>query len=55
MNQVGYDLFVPGNHEFDYGMDRMQELMKNLKAKVLSSNFTDLQAKQAWCTIRIPS
>lgn len=46
MNQVGYDIFVPGNHEFDYGMDRMQELMKNLNAKVISSNFTDLKAKK---------
>lgn len=46
MNQVGYDIFVPGNHEFDYGMDRMQELMKNFDAKVISSNFTDLNAKK---------
>ena len=22
MNAVGYDLAVPGNHEYDYGMDR---------------------------------
>ena len=21
MNFVGYDLAIPGNHEFDYGMD----------------------------------
>lgn len=46
MNQVGYDIFVPGNHEFDYGMDRMQELMENLDAKVISSNFTDLQKNE---------
>lgn len=46
MNQVGYDIFVPGNHEFDYGMDRMQQLMKNLKSKVISSNFTDLKTKK---------
>ncbi len=46
MNQVGYDIFVPGNHEFDYGMDRMQELMKKLDAKVISSNFTDLRTKK---------
>ena len=46
MNQVGYDIFVPGNHEFDYGIDRMQELMENLDAKVISSNFTDLKAKK---------
>ena len=22
MNQAGYELAIPGNHEFDYGMDR---------------------------------
>ena len=46
MNQVGYDIAIPGNHEFDYGMDRMQELMKNLNAKVISSNFTDLRSNK---------
>lgn len=46
MNKVGYDIFVPGNHEFDYGMDRMQELMKKLDAKVISSNFTDLRTNK---------
>ncbi len=46
MNQVGYDIVVPGNHEFDYGMDRMLELMKKLDAKVISSNFTDLRTKK---------
>ncbi len=46
MNQVGYDVFVPGNHEFDYGMGRMQELMKKLDAKVISSNFSDLRTKK---------
>lgn len=42
MNQVGYDIFVPGNHEFDYGMARMQELMEGLDATVVSSNFKSL-------------
>ena len=46
MNQVGYTLFVPGNHEFDYGMARMQELMGQMKAKVISSNFTDLKTNK---------
>ena len=47
--QVGYDVFVPGNHEFDYGMDRMQFLMKELTdhgIDVVSSNFTDLESNQ---------
>jgi 2',3'-cyclic-nucleotide 2'-phosphodiesterase (5'-nucleotidase family) len=26
MNQLGYDVAVPGNHEFDYGMERFLEL-----------------------------
>ena len=26
MNVVGYDIAIPGNHEFDYGMDRFLEL-----------------------------
>ena len=46
MNQVGYDIFVPGNHEFDYGMERMLELMENLDAKVISCNFTDLKSNK---------
>jgi 2',3'-cyclic-nucleotide 2'-phosphodiesterase (5'-nucleotidase family) len=46
MNQVGYEIFVPGNHEFDYGMERMLELMGNLDAKVISSNFTDLKTNK---------
>ncbi len=26
MNAVGYDIATPGNHEFDYGMERFLEL-----------------------------
>ncbi len=26
MNAMGYDAAIPGNHEFDYGMDRFLEL-----------------------------
>jgi 2',3'-cyclic-nucleotide 2'-phosphodiesterase (5'-nucleotidase family) len=42
MNEVGYDIFVPGNHEFDYGMARMLELMGMMNAAVLSCNFISL-------------
>lgn len=28
MNTVKYDIAIPGNHEFDYGMDRFMELTK---------------------------
>ena len=46
MNEVGYDIMVPGNHEFDYGMARMMELMDRLDATVLSSNFMDLTTSE---------
>ncbi len=52
MNEIGYDIFVPGNHEFDYGMARMRQLLgvdaaggaEQLEADVISSNFIDLGA-----------
>ena len=43
MNALGYDIFVPGNHEFDYGMKRMLTLMEEMDAQVLSCNFIDLK------------
>ena len=46
MNAVGYDIMVPGNHEYDYGMERMLELMGMLDAAVISSNFVDLTTNE---------
>ncbi len=46
MNEVGYDIMVPGNHEFDYGMERMLELMGMLDASVISSNFIELATNE---------
>ena len=28
MNQVGYDLAIPGNHEFDFGMDQFLDIVR---------------------------
>ena len=39
MNAVGYDLAIPGNHEFDYGMDRFLELTGKANFPYLSCNF----------------
>ena len=39
MNQAGYDLAIPGNHEFDYGMDRFLELAESAEFPYVSSNF----------------
>jgi len=38
MNEVGYDFAILGNHEFDYGMDRISELIKLSDAKYLGCN-----------------
>lgn len=38
MKSVGYDLAVPGNHEFDYGMERLAELMELSGAEYLACN-----------------
>ncbi|MEG2701361.1 MAG: metallophosphoesterase, partial [Clostridia bacterium] len=40
MNTVGYDLAIPGNHEFDYGMERFLELVGKASFPYISSNFT---------------
>lgn len=42
MNQVGYDVVVMGNHEFDYGFPVMEELASQLKATVVSCNLVNL-------------
>ena len=39
MNAMGYDAAIPGNHEFDYGMDRFLELTKLAKFPYISCNF----------------
>lgn len=46
MNQVGYDLAIPGNHEFDYGMERFLELAQMARFPYLSVNFIDLRTGQ---------
>lgn len=42
MNQVGYDLAVPGNHEFDYGMEQFLSLTEQAKFPYICCNFMDL-------------
>lgn len=47
MNAAQYDYAVPGNHEFDYGMDRFNELVAASSTTYLSCNFTNLRTGQA--------
>ena len=39
MNVMGYDVAIPGNHEFDYGMDRFLELAEKAEFPYISCNF----------------
>ena len=39
MNAMGYDFAIPGNHEFDYGMERFLELTQKANFPYLSCNF----------------
>jgi len=46
MNKVGYDVIIPGNHEFDYGMARFLELSKLQQTSYISCNFIDLKTNK---------
>ena len=38
MNELGYDVATPGNHEFDYGMEQFLKLVKDAKFDYVSAN-----------------
>ncbi len=38
MNDVGYDIVIPGNHEFDYGTDQFLRLTEKANFKYISCN-----------------
>ena len=42
MNAAGYDAATPGNHEFDYGMDRAKAIMAEADFPYLSCNWVNL-------------
>ena len=43
MNAIGFDFLIPGNHEFDYGMEQFFKLNALQKTHYSSCNFTDLR------------
>ena len=42
MNSSGYDIAIPGNHEFDYGLDNFLELAGKADFPYISCNFNHL-------------
>ena len=43
MNEAGYDLATPGNHEFDYGMARAKAVIQEADFSYVSCNWVDLR------------
>ena len=43
MNEAGYDIATPGNHEFDYGMARTKAIIKEADFPYVSCNWVDLR------------
>ncbi len=37
-NEIGYDYYIPGNHDFNYGLDYLKDFVQQLKAKTLCQN-----------------
>lgn len=46
MSSVGYDAVTIGNHEFDFGGQRLFELLPDIKAPILCANFFDCVDEQ---------
>ena len=53
MNEVGYDVLVPGNHEFDYGMDNFLKLAERAKSGYTSCNFVDSTGEPVFSPYRL--
>ena len=46
MNAAGYDFVIPGNHEFDYGMDQFLKLASKMKCGYYSANLIDVKTRK---------
>lgn len=46
LNYMKYDVFVPGNHEFNFGMPVLNEILNDIKAKKLVANLYHKDGKR---------
>lgn len=46
-NQIGYDYYTLGNHEFNYGYDRLSTFIQAMEATCICANVTDKRGKLA--------
>lgn len=54
----GYDVVAPGNHEFDYGIDRLREIAATEGAAYACCNFTDAEGNcvfEPYHTVEYPT
>ncbi len=47
MNRVGYDFVALGNHEYDFGLEQLDNFVSSLHAKTLVCNFMSLATNEA--------
>jgi len=48
MNDIGYDVAVIGNHEFDYGMEQFKKNVSLAKFQYVCCNFIDLSTGESY-------
>ncbi len=46
LNAMGYDIFVLGNHEFNFGMPALDAILADMQAKKLTANFYHQDGKR---------
>ncbi len=46
MNAMAYDVFVPGNHDFDYGLALLKRLKKQARFAFVAANAIDVKTKK---------
>ena len=53
MNRVGYDIAIPGNHEFDWGVDNFSQRVEQAEYTYLCCNFTDMAGKALYAPYEV--
>ena len=53
MNEAGYDIAILGNHEFDYGMDVLDDLGEQLDCGYICANFCTADGETVYDPYRI--
>ncbi|SHH28255.1 5'-nucleotidase C-terminal domain-containing protein [Tepidibacter thalassicus] len=53
MNDIGYDTWTLGNHEFNFGLDKLNKAVKTSKAAVLAGNIYKENGERAFDAYKI--